>query len=105
MPRHRRRGAVTLALAAGFAPVPGCGPDAEPAVVARYEAHCAACHEAGAANAPLTHDEDAWALRVPRGVDEMLTAVVKGTAATPARGTCVDCSDQELTAIIAFMVE
>lgn len=105
MSRHRPLTAVTLALASSIALAWGCGPDADPAVVARYQTHCAACHETGAANAPLTHDDDAWALRVPRGVDGMLPAVVEGTATMPPRGTCLDCTDLEIAAIIAFMIE
>ena len=63
---------------------------------------CAACHQAGVANAPKLGDKAAWAPRNKLGLNGMLQTVVKGKGAMPARaGTSL--SDQELASAIVFM--
>jgi len=63
---------------------------------------CAACHQAGVANAPRLGDKAAWAPRIKLGLNGMLQTVVKGKGAMPARaGTSLN--DQELSSAIVFM--
>ena len=63
---------------------------------------CAACHQAGVANAPKLGDKAAWAARLKLGLNGLLQSVVKGKGAMPARaGTSL--SDQELAGAIVFM--
>jgi len=80
------------------------GENPPPAVVAgRYEANCAYCHEAGAADAPRRGDEGDWARRRARGFDVLLDRAKKGTVAMPPKGLCYDCSDAELTTLVKFV--
>jgi cytochrome c5 len=63
---------------------------------------CAACHQAGIANAPKLGDKAAWAPRLKLGLDGLMQSVVKGKGAMPPRaGTSL--TDAELAGTIVFM--
>ena len=63
---------------------------------------CAACHQAGVANAPKLGDKAGWGPRLKQGWNGLLQSVVKGKGAMPARaGTSL--SDQELGSAVVFM--
>jgi cytochrome c5 len=68
-----------------------------------YNATCATCHAAGVAGAPVKGDVAAWETRLAKGFDETLATAIKGINAMPAKGLCMDCSDDELSAAIHFM--
>jgi cytochrome c5 len=69
-----------------------------------YNRACVACHATGVAGAPKLGDQSAWAPRVSQGMDALLSTAVNGRGAMPPRGTCMDCSDEDLKAAIAYMV-
>ena len=63
---------------------------------------CAACHQAGVANAPKLGDKAAWAPRLKLGLNGLLQSVVKGKGAmAPRAGTSL--TDQELASAIVSM--
>ncbi len=66
---------------------------------------CAACHDSGAAGAPIRGDEDAWADRVDKGFETLLSHSINGFNGMPARGGNPDLSDEEMEAATAYMVE
>ena len=70
---------------------------------ARYAENCAACHEAGAADAPRRGDEADWGRRRRRGLPELVQRVRTGTVAMPPRGLCYDCSEAELDALVRYV--
>lgn len=70
-----------------------------------YNGACAACHNTGAAGAPKYGNADNWAGRVDKGMDTLLSHVVNGYNAMPARGLCGDCSDDELASAITYMLD
>ena len=67
------------------------------------KAACAACHQAGVANAPKLGDRAAWAPRLQQGLKEMLANAIKGKGAMPPRGGDASLTDAELTRAIIFM--
>jgi cytochrome c5 len=69
-----------------------------------YNRACVACHATGVAGSPKLGDRSAWAPRVSQGMDALLSTAVSGRGAMPPRGTCMDCSDEELKVAIAYMV-
>ncbi|HHL45612.1 MAG TPA: cytochrome c5 family protein, partial [Gammaproteobacteria bacterium] len=69
-----------------------------------FNSTCTACHSTGAAGAPKVGDKEAWAPRIATGMDTMLEVAIKGRNAMPPRGTCGNCSDDELKAAIEYMV-
>ena len=70
-----------------------------------YKAVCSSCHETGAAGAPKVGDAGAWAPRIAKGYDSLLTSVLKGKGAMPARGgsSPADISDYELGRAVVYM--
>jgi cytochrome c5 len=67
-----------------------------------YMAQCTACHATGAAGAPKTGDEAAWAPRLKTGYDTLLTSVLKGKGAMAAQSGG-DASDYELARAVVFL--
>jgi cytochrome c5 len=63
-----------------------------------YGTFCQACHASGANNAPLFANAEAWAPRIAKGIDGF------NNGAMPVRGTCVNCSDDEIKAAVDHMV-
>lgn len=70
-----------------------------------YDSACFACHGTGAAGAPMLGDAGAWAPRIEQGTATLLDHAINGLNAMPARGTCGNCSDDELKAAVEYMVE
>ncbi|AAZ36816.1 c-type cytochrome [Pseudomonas savastanoi pv. phaseolicola] len=65
-------------------------------------AHCVACHSVGLLNAPKTGDTAAWEERARQkgGLDGLLASTIKGIGIMPPKGTCGDCTDDELKSAI-----
>ena len=76
---------------------------ADQAVVDKYNKACMACHASGAAGAPKVGDAAAWAPRLEKGMDTLLTSVTNGLNAMPAKGLCFDCSADDYKALIQYM--
>ena len=68
-----------------------------------FNGTCTSCHTAGIAGAPKKGDVAAWGKRLSKGLAKTLAVAKKGLNAMPAKGLCMDCSDDELTAAIKFM--
>ncbi|THG74856.1 cytochrome c5 family protein [Pseudomonas sp. A-1] len=71
-------------------------------VVAKY---CGACHSAGVLGAPKIGDAADWKARASErgGIDALLKSAIAGRNAMPPKGTCADCSDDELLGAIHKM--
>ena len=67
--------------------------------------HCIACHGIGLLNAPKVGDTVAWKELADHqgGLDGLLARAIIGLNAMPAKGTCGDCSDDELRSAIQKM--
>ncbi|AWF79514.1 cytochrome c5 family protein [Microbulbifer sp. A4B17] len=70
-----------------------------------YNASCQTCHAAGVAGAPKFGDAAAWAPRIAKGMDTLYTNAINGIGAMPAKGLCMDCSDDEIKAAVNYMTE
>lgn len=71
-----------------------------------YKSFCSNCHDPGIAGAPKTADTTAWdKLLKARGYDKLVENTVKGIGVMPAKGTCVECSDAEIKAVVDFMLK
>jgi len=68
-----------------------------------YDASCKLCHANPAAGAPLTGDQQAWAPRVQQGRDTLLDHAINGYNGMPPMGLCMQCSEEQFLALIAFM--
>lgn len=70
-----------------------------------YGTYCQACHMAGVSGAPKLGDTDAWAPRIAKGTDTLYDHTLNGFNVMPPRGTCMDCTDEELLATVDYMIE
>ncbi|WP_071873142.1 c-type cytochrome [Atopomonas hussainii] len=91
------KGAAVAAVAASAS-----GPRSGEDVVAKS---CNACHGAGVLGAPKVGDSADWKARADKagGLDTLLQHAINGINAMPPKGTCGDCSDDELMAAIKHM--
>lgn len=69
-----------------------------------YGSKCIACHGSGAAGAPKLGDTAAWAARIGKGIDVLYTGAISGINGMPAKGLCMDCSDDEIKATVDYML-
>jgi cytochrome c5 len=70
----------------------------------RYKSTCSVCHETGVAGAPKFRNAAEWKSRMDVGIDGMLKIAIQGKGGMPPRGTCMQCSDEELKATIEYML-
>ncbi len=68
---------------------------------------CAACHDTGAAGAPITGDNDDWAPRAEQGFETLVDHAINGFGggAMPPRGGNPDLTDEEVEETVRFMLE
>jgi len=70
-----------------------------------YNQFCFACHASGVGGAPVLGDAAAWEPRIAQGLDTLLQHTLNGIRAMPAKGTCMNCSDDELGSAMQYMVD
>ncbi|NVK22306.1 MAG: cytochrome c5 family protein [Kangiellaceae bacterium] len=70
-----------------------------------YNTYCMACHATGVAGAPKVGDAAAWTARTANGIDAVYSNAINGINAMPPKGTCADCSDDEIKAVVDHMLE
>jgi len=64
---------------------------------------CAACHQAGVANAPRFGDKAAWAPRLKQGLNALVASVVKGRGAMPPKAGDASLTDDEIARAVVQM--
>ncbi|MDF4654906.1 cytochrome c5 family protein [Vibrio parahaemolyticus] len=70
-----------------------------------YGTFCIACHASGVNGAPKSGNADDWAPRIAQGKGVLVKHALEGFNAMPAKGTCMDCSDDEIIAAIDHMID
>ena len=73
----------------------------------KYMASCFACHSTGAAGAPKVGAgmSAEWEPRLEKGLDAVVQNAINGINTMPAKGLCFDCTDEDLRAIVEYMIE
>jgi len=94
---------TTIAIAAALLAVAGTASADKGKEI--YDTKCFTCHLAGVANAPKFGDKEAWAPRAALGMEALLATAKTGKNAMPPMGTCMDCTDEDLTAAIQYMLD
>ena len=69
-----------------------------------YASYCSTCHEAGVSGAPVLGNESQWEPRIAKGIDTLYDSTLNGLNVMPPRGTCPDCSDEDLKTTVDYMV-
>ena len=74
-----------------------------------FKGACFACHDTGAAGAPKRGDKAAWEPRIAQGIDTLKKHAIEGftgkSGMMPPRGTCANCSDEEIENAIHYMID
>lgn len=96
-------GSAPQAPAAAAAPVASAATELAPGEEV-YQKSCMSCHATGAAGAPKLGDADAWAPRIAKGMDTVMSNVTNGLNAMPPKGLCMTCSEDELKDAVDFMI-
>lgn len=72
---------------------------------ATYEQYCSTCHRDGLAGAPKFRVKEDWQPRLDKqALDGLVASAIKGMNAMPIRGTCMQCSDEEIKNAIQYML-
>jgi cytochrome c5 len=58
-----------------------------------------------AGGAPTFGDTAQWAERVDQGMDVLMDHTINGIRTMPAKGTCMNCSDDELNAAVTYILD
>ncbi|HQY22768.1 MAG TPA: cytochrome c5 family protein [Gammaproteobacteria bacterium] len=69
-----------------------------------YEQVCHICHGTGLAGAPKFGDKADWAPRIADGMATMVKRAIEGYKAMPPKGTCTNCSDDDIKKTVEYMV-
>ncbi len=70
-----------------------------------YQSLCYSCHDFGVAGAPKPGDKPAWEGRIGQGKDSLYASVINGKGAMPPRGGNATLSDDEIRAVVDYMLE
>lgn len=70
-----------------------------------YESTCVVCHASGAAGAPIFGNAAAWKPRIKQGESVLVAHVLSGYKLMPAKGTCVQCSENDIKAAVEYMIK
>lgn len=73
--------------------------------IKRYKVSCYICHDTGAAGAPKLGVKDAWTDRLQKGKETLYTHAIKGFNGMPAKGGCLNCSDEEIQMSVDYMLQ
>ena len=68
-----------------------------------YMQSCFACHSSGAGGAPLLDATGDWDTRMEKGMEAVMSNVINGVNAMPAKGLCFNCTNEDLQALVEYM--
>jgi len=70
-----------------------------------YNSKCAGCHTSGVMGAPKYASLEDWAPRVDLGLEKLTLSAIAGKGGMPARGACMDCSDNEIKVTVQYILD
>jgi len=70
-----------------------------------YVNACATCHSIGLAGAPKFADASTWGARPDKGIAALTMSVKNGLNGMPPKGMCMDCSEDELSSAVQYMLD
>ena len=83
------------------APAPAA--EATPATLKIYNTTCHTCHANPSSGAPQLGDSKAWTPRLAQGKDTVLDHVINGYKGMPPMGMCMQCTEDDFTAVTEYM--
>ena len=70
-----------------------------------YDTACTTCHAIALAGAPRFGDRLSWGERSNEDLDHLVETVTNGLGGMPPMGMCMDCSQEELTDAVQYMLD
>jgi len=70
-----------------------------------YDTACTTCHAIALAGAPKFGDRVSWGERANEDLDRLVETVTNGLGGMPPMGMCMDCSQEELTNAVQYMLD
>ena len=70
-----------------------------------YATACTTCHAIALAGAPRFGDRLCWGERANEDLDHLVETVTNGLGGMPPMGMCMDCSQEELTDAVQYMLD
>ncbi|STX29880.1 cytochrome c5 [Legionella beliardensis] len=69
-----------------------------------YERYCSSCHQNGLAGAPKFRQAADWKPRMAKKIEGLTASAIKGLNAMPPKGTCAECSEEDIKTAIQYML-
>jgi cytochrome c5 len=70
-----------------------------------YNSKCAGCHTSGVMAAPKYASLADWSSRIDLGLDKLTSSAIAGKGGMPPRGTCMDCTDNEIKVTVQYILD
>ena len=70
-----------------------------------YNSKCAGCHTSGVMGSPKFASLEDWAPRIDLGLEKLTLSAIAGKGGLPAKGTCMDCSDNDIKITVQYMLD
>ena len=70
-----------------------------------YNGKCAGCHTSGVMGSPKFASLEDWAPRVGLGLEKLTLSAIAGKGGMPAKGTCMDCTDNDIKITVQYMLD
>ena len=70
-----------------------------------YNSKCAGCHTSGVMGSPKFASLEDWAPRIDLGLEKLTLSAIAGKGGMPAKGTCMDCTDNDIKITVQYMLD
>ena len=70
-----------------------------------YNSKCAGCHTSGVMGAPKYASLEDWSTRIDLGLEKLTLSAIAGKGGMPPRGTCMDCTDNEIEVTVQYILD
>ena len=70
-----------------------------------YNSKCAGCHTSGVMGSPKFASLEDWAPRIDLGLEKLTLSAIAGNGGMPAKGTCMDCTDNDIKITVQYMLD
>ena len=70
-----------------------------------YNSKCSGCHTSGVMEAPKYASLEDWSTRIDVGLEKLTLSAIAGKGGMPPRGTCMDCTDNEIKVTVQYILD
>ena len=70
-----------------------------------YNSKCAGCHTSGVIGSPKFASLEDCAPRIDLGLEKLTLSAIAGKGGMPAKGTCMDCTDNDIKITVQYMLD